>query len=280
MTARAVATYVPRVPARLLRLSGVKRGLALVYHGISERPEPAHDRVVPLIDAKLFEWQLRHLRRHYRVVPASELPAAARERARGEPFPVAVTFDDDLSSHAAIARPVLERVGVPATFFICAAWLGGRDHIWWETLEHAAHRGVSLSAIVSAEAPSPLHEAAARLQAMAADERDEAVALLEAQAGAPPGARMGERDVDSLAKAGFEIGFHTLRHPVLPQLEEPELAAAMTDGREQLEEMAGHPIRAIAYPHGQADGRVAAAARKRRLHYRLHDVQRAVHRRR
>jgi peptidoglycan/xylan/chitin deacetylase (PgdA/CDA1 family) len=62
-------------------------------------------------------------------------------------------------------------------------------------------------------------------------------------------------------EAGFEVGFHTLRHPSLPTLDDGSLAAAITEGRDALERAAGTPIATIAYPHGDADDRVADAAR-------------------
>ena len=64
-----------------------------------------------------------------------------------------------------------------------------------------------------------------------------------------------------LARAGFEIGFHTRDHRPLPELTDDELARALVDGRAALEEAAGRRLRVLAYPHGSADERVAAAAR-------------------
>ena len=43
-------------------------------------------------------------------------------------------------------------------------------------------------------------------------------------------------------------------------LDDAELQAALHDGRRELEAAAGTPLTAIAYPHGDADSRVAAAA--------------------
>jgi peptidoglycan/xylan/chitin deacetylase (PgdA/CDA1 family) len=67
---------------------------------------------------------------------------------------------------------------------------------------------------------------------------------------APAGAR-------ALRDAGWEIGFHTRRHDVLPRLDDEDLAHAMRDGRERLPERP----RTLAYPHGKAGPREARAAR-------------------
>ena len=46
----------------------------------------------------------------------------------------------------------------------------------------------------------------------------------------------------------------------MTQLTDSELHAALHDGREAVAAAAGMPLTAIAYPHGDADERVAAAA--------------------
>ena len=51
------------------------------------------------------------------------------------------------------------------------------------------------------------------------------------------------------------------RFPVAVTFDDDALAAALTDGREALEGAAGERIDTVAYPHGRADARVAAAAR-------------------
>jgi peptidoglycan/xylan/chitin deacetylase (PgdA/CDA1 family) len=65
-----------------------------------------------------------------------------------------------------------------------------------------------------------------------------------------------------LSGADFEIGFHTLRHRQLPSLDDGELAKAMREGRDRLSSVAARELRAVAYPHGKAGPRVAAAARE------------------
>jgi peptidoglycan/xylan/chitin deacetylase (PgdA/CDA1 family) len=76
-----------------------------------------------------------------------------------------------------------------------------------------------------------------------------------------PSYRLTRSQVRALAQAGFEIGFHTRDHRPLPELTDDELVLALDEGRAALEAAAGRPLRTIAYPHGRADERVAAAAR-------------------
>jgi peptidoglycan/xylan/chitin deacetylase (PgdA/CDA1 family) len=48
---------------------------------------------------------------------------------------VAVTFDDGYADNFHEALPILEEVGVPATFFVCTGILGTREEFWSDELE-------------------------------------------------------------------------------------------------------------------------------------------------
>jgi peptidoglycan/xylan/chitin deacetylase (PgdA/CDA1 family) len=240
--------------ARVVRLSGRRVGVALVYHGLDEvAGDPARE-LVPAHGRRVFEAQMRHLAACYDVVPAAELPAAIAARRRGRRFPVAVTFDDDLASHRRVAMPVLSRLKLPATFFLS----GAAHAFWWERLQSAVDAGMPVAALLPVPAGGAgIHELATAIGALPADERDAVAERLPAASERG----LAEEDVSELTAAGFEIGWHTLRHDYLPSLGDAELARAMVDGRHRLEAIAGRSVRAIAYPHGAADRRVAAAAR-------------------
>ncbi len=64
-----------------------------------------------------------------------------------------------------------------------------------------------------------------------------------------------------LAGHGWEIGSHTRSHPRLTRLGDRELESELRGSREDCEEALGRPCVSIAYPYGDVDGRVAAAAR-------------------
>ncbi len=68
--------------------------------------------------------------------------------------------------------------------------------------------------------------------------------------------------IRALADAGMTIGFHTVRHPVLPAVSDDALDAELTDGLDEVCRSAGVSIDTIAFPHGCADDRVARAARR------------------
>jgi peptidoglycan/xylan/chitin deacetylase (PgdA/CDA1 family) len=100
--------------------------------------------------------------------------------------------------------------------------------------------------------------------------------LLELAGPDPPESGLRRSDVEALAAAGFEIGFHTRRHDRLPELPDDELADALVTGRAELAAAAGADTRVIAYPHGRSDPRVAAAARSAGFDIGYTDLPRVV----
>jgi peptidoglycan/xylan/chitin deacetylase (PgdA/CDA1 family) len=261
--ARVLGVPAGFVASHACRFSSRKLALALVYHSIADHDgEPAFE-LVPPHGVSSFRRHMRLARACFEIVPASELVPAMRRRRRGGRFPLAVTFDDDLSSHR-VAVDILLELRLTATFFLTGATLDHPHSFWWQLLQACYDRGVSAPArgITDADG-TDIHTVALRIQGMPRGERHRVSARLrELLGGSEPELGLQAEDVRALAAAKLEIGFHTRHHDYLPALSDEALEVAVSDGRHRLESVAGATIRTIAYPHGGADGRVADAARR------------------
>lgn len=260
---RILGRPIAAVLLGLLRLTPLKAGVAVYWHGVGDPQEDPALHLVPRMGTGLFRAQLRYLTRHYRPVTASELENAVAERGFGQRFPVALTFDDDLSSHRKVGLELLPEAGARATFFLCGATLDGPHPFWWQRL------GASSEARATAEHVKSL----TRRERRAFEER-----LAQDSATEPAEEGLRRDHVRALAGAGHEIGFHTLHHDPLPTLDSAELDAALADGREALDSAAENPLHAIAYPHGEWDGRTPAAARETGFQVGFTTAQRAIRR--
>lgn len=69
-------------------------------------------------------------------------------------------------------------------------------------------------------------------------------------------------DLARLARLGWEIGSHTCTHPRLTQLDDDALMSELQASREQCSTGLGQECRAVAYPYGDVDVRVAGAAKR------------------
>ncbi len=68
-------------------------------------------------------------------------------------------------------------------------------------------------------------------------------------------------ELRALADEGWEIGSHTCSHPHLPELDDERLAKELSDSKAIVEHEIGTPCESLAYPYGDADGRVLAATK-------------------
>jgi peptidoglycan/xylan/chitin deacetylase (PgdA/CDA1 family) len=134
---------------------------------------------------------------------------------------VAVTFDDAYLSVLRLAKPLLDAVGFPATVYAPTAYLDTPEQpLKWDGIEQW-HGG------------EHEHE----LLPMSWDQ-------------------LGE-----LAEVGWEIGSHTSTHPHLHQVrDDAELRAELVESKATVEERLGRDCTTLAYPYGDYDERVVAAA--------------------
>jgi peptidoglycan/xylan/chitin deacetylase (PgdA/CDA1 family) len=256
-----------------LRRTDRRVGLALMYHRVGDPPGRRDRDIVPALGSRDFRDHLDLVCRHYRPVAASALQEAVASRVRGEPIPVAITFDDDLRSHLTVAAPALTARGVPATFFLTGASLRSPRAFWWELLQHVLDaRLMTPAEVVSATAdwPDPLRpdgdgvrELARAVERLSPSCRERLQAMLRtALTGRRLPAGLDASEVLALSSAGFEIGFHTLSHARLSDLVEQDLERELRAGVSELACLVGAAGMPLAYPHGAVDGRVAAAARE------------------
>ncbi len=239
------------------RASNRRAGLVLMYHSVGDRDGDPLRELVPPISRGRFARQIAYLRRDYRLVELSDLQHAVAARRKGEPFPVALTFDDDLGYHVTHALPELRAADAPATFFLCGSFLEGpsRDY-WWQRLQRAVDRGADVTSLLG---DGTIHHIGRAIEVLAPESRDAVAHKLEQLAAPPPEHELlTAQDARRLP----HIGFHTIRHDRLTELDDEQLARALTEGRAELAEFAGYPVDTIAYPHGRFDARVVEAARK------------------
>lgn len=74
---------------------------------------------------------------------------------------------------------------------------------------------------------------------------------------------MTAAELAAAARAGLcRVGSHTCTHPRLTQVSDAQLDDELQRSRAQLEQLLGLPVTDLAFPHGDYDARVVAAARR------------------
>lgn len=95
----------------------------LVFHKII----PEYDEIWPGIHPKLFEEILVLVKKHYNVLPISDLYEKPISELKNACF---ITFDDGYKDYLDYAYPILKKHSVPSTLFILPYQITNKGHIW------------------------------------------------------------------------------------------------------------------------------------------------------
>ncbi len=159
--------------------------------------------------------------------------------------------------------PILEKAGVPATFFVAG---GAIDHgVMWNDLVIEAVAASAGSLRVADEYGFLERPAAGvrksdiaanlltQLKYLPMAERWEISRRLYVDnvSSDLPRLMMTREMVSDLSNRGFEIGGHTINHPILKELSDDEARTEIRDCRDWVESVTGSAPGAFAYPNGK-----------------------------
>lgn len=220
----------------------------LLYHRIArENSDPWSLCVTPEHFAEHLD-VLRKLRR----VPLSTIEPS-RYALPGAPN-IVVTFDDGYSDNFSAAVPLLLRYDTPATFFIATGYIGAPSGYWWDELEHIVFDSPSL------DPDQPRMESYQRLYSelrpLAPDARRHRLDKLYRQARPTEPAPSARRPMSLpelqkiAAEPLFEIGAHTVTHPLLAARPIEEQHNEIQASKAYLESRLNRPILSFSYPYG------------------------------
>jgi peptidoglycan/xylan/chitin deacetylase (PgdA/CDA1 family) len=250
-----------RVAGRLLSRTGRAASLlVLIQHRVLPKPDP----LLPGDpDAAFFASQVELLAQHFNVLPLRE----AVRRLRDGTLPartVCITFDDGYADNCTVAAPILASRGVPATMFIATGYLnGGRmfNDTVMEALRRAPSGDLDLRALGlprfeltdDAGRFRAASEIITGLKYLAPEERARRANEVAEHIGAPlpDDLMMKDAQVEQLAAMGFEIGAHTVNHPILTSVDETIAWSEIERSRHLLEDLTRAPVRSFAYPNGR-----------------------------
>jgi peptidoglycan/xylan/chitin deacetylase (PgdA/CDA1 family) len=238
----------------------------LIFH----RVLPARDELWPdEWDAAEFDRICSWMSQWARVLPLDE---AMERLATGDlpPRAACLTFDDGYADNHLVARPILMKHGLCATFFVSTGFLDG-GRMWndtitetvrmsrRETLEFAGPRLRSLSGMslqTQAERRATLRQLIRAVKYLQPAERAEALDELLPVAGVqahqlPTDLMMSSEQLRLLRSSGMQIGAHTVTHPILARLDDRRAEQEIADSREALQGLLGEKISLFAYPNGR-----------------------------
>jgi len=108
--------------------------IVVAFHRVTDAP----DSDSLSVDPGTFERYCQFFARHFRIVPLGEIVDKLAAGARLD-HELAITFDDGYRDNFENARPVLEKLALPATFFVVSDWMGTDVVPWWDRQQGVRH---------------------------------------------------------------------------------------------------------------------------------------------
>ncbi|HVO63563.1 MAG TPA: polysaccharide deacetylase family protein [Terriglobales bacterium] len=244
-------------------------GVSLVipyYHLVSDSIVPHVSHLYRFRTIREFTSDLEYLRRHLEPIALSDIVDALNgKQALSRPC-FHLTFDDGFREMHDVVAPILQRAGVPATFFLNTAFLDGGG------LSH--HNALSILVDRLESRDSPVSPASfRRLESLLPETKDNRTTLrarilsIEHAQKSLVGRLAESLDVDldryvretqpylsseqitTLLGRGFSIGAHSHDHPLYASIPLPQQLAQTRMSVELLDKRFGLSPKAFAFPH-------------------------------
>jgi peptidoglycan/xylan/chitin deacetylase (PgdA/CDA1 family)/glycosyltransferase involved in cell wall biosynthesis len=269
---RAVKPAESASGARGAGLSGPRcSGAILAYHRVADLTPDSHALCTP---PAVFREHMAYVQKHFSPMGLEDLVRAAAT-GRIPEGAVAITIDDGYLDALTLASPILEELGVPATFFVNTDRIDEPHERWWDILERVFLSDTPVPPQLELMAGGrdlrmPTQTARQRCEAlellnrtawpMDARGRAALVADVLAWSGAPDSPRATHRvlttdEVRMLAsRPGHTIGAHTVHHLALTTQPPETRRREVFENKETLERALHRPVTLFAYPYGDFDG--------------------------
>lgn len=218
--------------------------------------------------SRTFRAQMEFARRHFNVISFADL---RRYEAEGRPWPeraLIITFDDGYRDSYTCAFPILQELGLQATFFLPTGHIGQARLFWWDFIAYCCKRARRRAVTLYDISPEPIPLATADEKRAATqtilrwikrapeETKNRFLTRLshELNVALPDGLAEGMHltwaEVREMAAYGIEFGSHTVTHPVLSNVGAAQLQEEIHQSKKTLEENIGKEVIAFAYPVG------------------------------
>ncbi|WP_199453851.1 polysaccharide deacetylase family protein [Marinobacter sp. bablab_jr008] len=258
-----VAKYLSRKHPRIL-----------MYHRIVPNVTPG------AIDINRFRQQMRTIKRELNPVSLTDL-IVGHEKNNIPENAIVITFDDGYADFYDYAYPVLIEEKIPCTLFVTTGFVNGDNWLWPDRLRYCVDNtpqesirlpGKSQSLSLRGCRTSVWNAIADYCLTLPNKEKIEFLDRVETELRvAPPKApppqfkALDWSQIREIAGAGFEIGSHSVSHPVMTSLDDESLRFELLQSKLEIERQIGRQVTSFCYPNGQPidfDERVKTEVRR------------------
>ena len=198
------------------------------------------------VNPKYFEQQIVHLVRNYDVIPLNKIFSKNKNA-------VVLTFDDGYKNNLKFAYPILQKYNLPATLFITYDFIDKNVFTWWDRLEYSGKK-VNVKKLKSLH-PNEIEKEVFNITSLNKNSKKSSQYDF-----------MNWNDIKKISDV-FEIGSHTLTHPILPTISLKEAQKEIFESKKEIEKRIGKKISSFAYPNGNYNRDLIKSVKKAGYNY-------------
>ncbi|MGZ3787740.1 MAG: polysaccharide deacetylase family protein [Bacteriovorax sp.] len=254
--------------SRLLRMAKDQNHLMILnYHRLSDPyKKNLFDDGVFGPDAKRFESEMRWLKEETHIISEEELVDIIYNKKKLNRVCSMVTFDDGYIDNFEIAYPILNKLSIPAIYFIPTKFINERTLGWWDIISYIV-KNTKLERIHFREKEwtiinkqNVISELILKIKKMETSRIDGYLNELSLAFDVPiPSIDIQGKELmswDQIKEVncnGISIGSHSHEHVILSKQALGDLRLQVKKSKDILEEKLGTVIQSIAYPVGGHD---------------------------
>jgi len=255
------------VRSGILRLAGRFHGgsaALLMYHSVLDDPNSVADSLGGMVHSQeMFRGQMELLARHFRPVNLDEVAVFARGEKDLPQRSVVVTFDDGYVDNLETAMPILDRVGVPATFYVTVDSIQNRRLPWPSRLRFSFRRtpksnwidetGKTWNLGTGSEREQTFLSVCDRVAKVSGAAQESLVRRIEKELECwlpDDSARlmMTWDQVRALTRNGHIVGSHTMTHPNMAFVSLEDAHREFAESKQQMEAQLNTRVTHFSYP--------------------------------
>jgi peptidoglycan/xylan/chitin deacetylase (PgdA/CDA1 family) len=241
--------------------------VVLRYHSIQEHPEQYENTIGcdSIHSTAVFARHMELIARQFHAVSLDDIALFLQGKKSLPERAIVITFDDGYKDNFCFAAPILNRFGIPGTFYAlvdavdrsAAPWYCRLRQAFWTarnskwtdeangTTYNLSNPEARLTAFMK------VAEAGAKANPTAREELiKNAITLLDPEPFPNESSLMMTwDDARTLARSGHIVGSHTMTHPNVAQVSVDDAHRELRDSKLKLEQELGSPIKHFSYPH-------------------------------
>jgi len=226
---------------------------------------------------RVFEAELRYISRHFSIVPLDRIVERSRRGDTEGCRELALTFDDGLRNSITVAYPILRRLALPATFFVCPELIESGGWQWANEISaRLGHLSPAERTDLLPRVGAPTESLDGVLRWMTNLDTARRVTtqrrIFAATSHFAPTPTehflfdtMTWQELTSLDSNLITVGSHSMSHPILSKTGPEQLTYEIVESRRVLESRLERPIKYFCYPDGAYDDSVVKLVRQEYL---------------